>query len=275
MPAPGAAVPVRCRGKHPPQRSRFEAGGKGMMLYALDVFGTFVFAVSGAFRALKHELDLLGMMVLATATGIGGGIIRDLLLGAARPAAFRNETYLLACLAGGLAVFFAARKIAPRWDCVMAADAVGLSVFAAIGAEEAASSGFGALGIVMMAAITATGGGLIRDVLVREIPVVLKTDFYATAALAGGACLVASRAAGFSVRFQILSAALTAFVLRVAAMRYGISLPRVRRLAHSPSRLTMIRKGAHDAGKAERDEKGRLDPLSGRPPRFGSERTRG
>lgn len=213
------------------------------MLYALDVFGTFIFAVSGAFRALKHELDLLGVMVLATATGIGGGLIRDILLDAPRPAAFRDETYILACLAGGLAVFFAARKIAVRWDCVMAADAVGLSVFAALGAEEAAASGFGALGVVMMAAVTATGGGVIRDILVCEIPVILKADFYATAALAGGACLVATRWAGLSMRAQILSAAATAFVLRIAAMRYGISLPRARRLPVSPSHLTRIRRG--------------------------------
>jgi len=216
------------------------------MLYTLDIFGTFVFAVSGAFRALKHELDLLGVMVLAVATGIGGGIIRDVLLGAAPPAAFRDETYILACLAGGLLVFFAARRIASRWDCVMAADAMGLSVFAAIGAEKAANCGFGVIGVIAMAAITATGGGVIRDILVREIPAILKADFYATAALAGGACLVAARWLGFSQKIQLLSAASTALVLRLAAMRFGISLPKARKLPDSPSRLTQNRKAEHE-----------------------------
>lgn len=219
------------------------------MLYAFDIFGTFVFAVSGAFRAMKHELDLLGVMVLAVATGIGGGIVRDVLLGTAPPSAFRDETYILACLAGGLLVFFSARRIATRWDCLMAADAVGLSVFAAIGAEKAANCGFGVIGVVTMAAVTATGGGVIRDILVCEIPVILKADFYATAALAGGACLVAARWCGFSQKIQLLSAAATALVLRLAAMRFGISLPRARKLPDSPSHLTRIRKAEHDNGR--------------------------
>lgn len=196
---------------------------------------------------MKHELDLLGVMVLAVATGIGGGIMRDVLLGVVPPAAFLNETYILVCLAGGLLVFFAAKRIATRWDCVMAADAVGLSVFAAIGAEKAANCGFGVIGVVAMAAITATGGGVIRDILVREIPVILKADFYATAALAGGACLVAARWAGFSQKVQLLSGAWTALVLRLAAMRYGISLPKARKLPASPSHLTEIRKAEHGA----------------------------
>ena len=222
------------------------------MLYALDIFGTFVFAVSGAFRAMKHELDLLGVMVLAAATGIGGGIIRDVLLGVVPPPAFRNETYIIVCLAGGIFVFSAAKKIAPRWDCVMAADAVGLSVFAAIGAAKAANCGLGLVGVVAMAAITATGGGVIRDILVREIPVILKADFYATAALAGGACLVAARWAGISEKAQLLLGALTALGLRIAAMRYGISLPKARKLPASPSHLTEIRKAGFEAGRASR-----------------------
>ncbi|MBN2592022.1 MAG: TRIC cation channel family protein, partial [Sedimentisphaerales bacterium] len=107
------------------------------MIYVLDIFGTFVFAVSGAFKAVRHELDILGVMVLAVATGVGGGIIRDITLGYTPPAVFQDEIYLLVCVAGGLVVFVAANKIAPRWDCVMFADAVGLSVFAAIGAAKA------------------------------------------------------------------------------------------------------------------------------------------
>ena len=83
------------------------------MIFVLDIFGTFVFAVSGAFRAVRHELDILGVLVLAIATGVGGGIIRDVMLGCNPPAVFQDETYLVVCVLGGLIVFFAANKIAP------------------------------------------------------------------------------------------------------------------------------------------------------------------
>jgi len=212
------------------------------MIYILDIFGTFVFAISGAFRGVKHELDLLGVLVLAIATGVGGGIVRDLMLGSTPPAAFQDETYLLISAAGGLLVFYAAGGIASRWDCVMAADALGLSVFAAIGAAKAAMGGLGVIGIIMMAAITATGGGLIRDVLVREIPAVLRADFYATAALLGGGCFVAAGRLGFSQSTQLFCTVAVTFCLRVLAMKYRISLPRVRSLPASPSQLTRIRK---------------------------------
>lgn len=215
------------------------------LIYVFDIFGTLVFAISGAFRAAKYELDLLGVLVLATATGVGGGLIRDVLLGAAPPAAFGDETYLLTCIAGGLLVFFLGRKIARRWDGVLAADALGLSVFAAIGASKAASHGLGAIGIMMMAAITATGGGVIRDVLVREIPAILKQDFYATAALAGGACVwVVQRFAGHdgTEGLQLVLAIGVTFALRFLAIKCGLRLPRVRRLPSSPSELTHQRK---------------------------------
>ncbi|RMF65204.1 MAG: trimeric intracellular cation channel family protein, partial [Bacteroidetes bacterium] len=96
------------------------------MLYVVDLVGTFVFALSGAFQANRHGLDVLGFLVLAVATGVGGGMLRDVLLGATPPAALQDELYLVVCLAGGLAVYWAAPPIAKRWNRVMVADAVGL-----------------------------------------------------------------------------------------------------------------------------------------------------
>ncbi|MBN1294842.1 MAG: trimeric intracellular cation channel family protein [Candidatus Latescibacteria bacterium] len=212
------------------------------MLYILDILGTFVFAVSGAFRAVKYELDILGVLVLSIATGVGGGIVRDVMIGYNPPAAFRDETYLLTCFAGGLIVFLAARKIAPRWDIVIALDALGLGVFAAIGAAKASLFGMGTIGIIMMAAITATGGGVIRDVLVREIPAVLKTDFYAMAAMIGGACLAVVKHFGYGEHTQMLCAAAATLTLRLLAMKFRISLPKVKSLTMSPSELTRQRK---------------------------------
>lgn len=211
-------------------------------MFLLDLLGTLVFAISGAFRAVKHELDLLGVLVLAVATGVGGGLLRDLLLGVTPPAALSDERYLLMGFLGGLVVFLAAPRIATRWDCVMVADAVGLGVFAATGASRAADAGLGTLGVILMAGLTATGGGVIRDVLVCEIPAVLRAEVYATAALAGGAVFVAGQAVGFPMRAVTALAMLTTIGGRLLAMQYHLSLPRVKSLPASPSELTRWRK---------------------------------
>ena len=112
-------------------------------LFLLDLGGTFFFAISGAFRAVKYQCDLLGSIVLATAVGIGGGVIRDLILGVHPPSAFLNEYYLAICILAAMVVFFYAPTIAARWDMVRIADAVGLGVFAAMGASRAANAGMG------------------------------------------------------------------------------------------------------------------------------------
>jgi len=209
----------------------------------LDIFGTFVFAVSGAFRAVKYELDLLGVLVLALATGVGGGMLRDVLLGLTPPAALADQKYVAVCVAGAVAVFFAAPKIATRWNYVMAADAVGLSVFAVIGAAKAEHSGATVVTIVLMAMITASGGGVIRDLLVLEVPAMLKTDLYATAALFGGLLYVGLGALGMPDGPRVAVTILATLVLRALAMRYALRLPRVASLRASPSELTRERRG--------------------------------
>ncbi|NNE71248.1 MAG: trimeric intracellular cation channel family protein [Rhodothermales bacterium] len=156
------------------------------MIYLLDLIGTLVFAVSGALQANRHQLDFLGFMVLAVSTGVGGGVIRDMMLGATPPAVFQDELYLIVCVVGGVLVFRAAPPIARRWNRVMVADAIGLGVFAAIGAAKGHAFGLGPIGVMFMAALTATGGGVVRDLLVREVPAIIKGGFYATAALIGG-----------------------------------------------------------------------------------------
>ena len=200
------------------------------LLYAIDILGTLVFAISGALQANRHDLDFLGFMVLAVATGVGGGIIRDMMLGATPPAVFQDELYLIVCVIGGLIVFRAAPPIARRWNRVLVADAVGLGVFAAIGAAKGFAFGLGPIGVMMMAALTATGGGVVRDLLVREVPAVIKGGFYATAALLGG--LVYWGLAGLEL-IEPVRVTLTAGVttgLRFWAMRRNVSLPTARSL---------------------------------------------
>jgi len=213
------------------------------LLHILDLFGTFAFAVSGAFRAVKYELDLLGIAALAVATGVGGGIIRDLLLGSTPPVSLVDQKYILLCLLGAILVFFMAPKIARRWDYVMAADAVGLSVFGALGAAKAESSGAVPLTIVLMAMITASGGGVIRDLLVLEIPALLKTDFYATAALIGGICFLVLGHFQVGTGPRLAGTIAATLCLRIVAMKYDLHLPRIKSLPDSPSRLTQHRKG--------------------------------
>lgn len=196
------------------------------MLYALDLLGTFVFALSGAFKGRRKNLDWLGISVLAILTGVGGGLIRDMLLGATPPASFQDEWYLVACLAGAVLVMVAAPNISKRWNRVMLADAVGLGLFAALGAAKAAAHGLGPIGVVMMGALTATGGGVIRDVLVREVPSILHKGFYATAAIIGAAVFLGLDAAGASETISLGGAAIVCSALRFYALVKNVNLPK-------------------------------------------------
>ena len=219
-----------------------------MLIRALDLIGTFAFAISGAFRAVKYELDVLGVIVLAVSTGVGGGLIRDILLGITPAAALQDEIYLIICVAGALAVFIAAPKIAVVWDFVMLADAVGLGVFTAIGAALAEQSGAGIFAVMIIAALTACGGGVVRDVLVSEIPAILTSDFYATASLIGGASFVALRPLGVDADIRLVVAIVATLCLRLLAMRYRFSLPHVKRLSLSPSQMAKQRKAKKEEG---------------------------
>ncbi len=213
-----------------------------MILFVFDLFGTFFFALSGGFRAVKYEMDLLGVVVLSTAVGVGGGIIRDTMLGIHPPAALGSNIYLAVCILGGIAVFAFAPKIASQWDMVKLADAIGLGVFAAIGASKAHSAGLGLTGIVLCGTISAVGGGVVRDVLVGEIPSIFSTGFYASTAIIGSFCLWLLNL--FQLNFQciFLVSALLTIILRLLAIRYDFGLPRVRRLPASPAELTAQRK---------------------------------
>ena len=213
-----------------------------MILSTLDILGTLAFAISGAFRAIKHELDLLGLMVLAIATGVGGGIVRDVLLGSTPPVALRKESYLLVCVAGALLAILNKRRLAYHWDLVMLADAIGLGLFAAIGAQKAEALGSGPLTIILMAGVTATGGGVIRDLLVMEIPAVLKSDFYTSAALLGGCIFWSSGYLHWQLESRLTLTVVTTSLLRIFAMKRGMHLPRIKSLPESPSHLTRRRK---------------------------------
>ncbi len=197
-----------------------------MFLYLLDMFGTAVFAVSGVLLAGRLRMDPFGVIVLAMVTAIGGGTIRDMILGATPVFWVNQNEYLWVILISCFASIILIRH--PRrlpWYVLPVADAIGLAVFVAIGVDKALSYGTSSLVAVIMGVLTGCGGGIIRDVLAREIPMVLRTEVYATACIAGG--LIHTSALHFGVDLVLASSAgmITTLLIRLAAIRWHLSLP--------------------------------------------------
>ena len=194
------------------------------LIYWLDLAGTAVFAASGALVASRKEMDLVGFGLLATVTGIGGGTLRDLLLD--RPVAWTHAPeYVLLCVAIAVLIFFIAPHIQRRYPVLLWADAAGLGLFAVLGAEIAHNSGAGLIVAVVMGVMTATFGGLIRDVIGNEIPLILRKDIYATAAALGAAVYLAVLGLGFIPVWAELAGFAAGFGLRALSLLFGWSLP--------------------------------------------------
>jgi len=196
-----------------------------VLLTVLDLGGTFVFAISGAVAAVRHRLDIFGIMVLAFAAGNAGGITRDVLIGAVPPAAIANWTYVGVSILAGFIVFFWDPVVTRLDHAVQWFDAVGLAFFAVAGAEKALVHGLNPLMAALLGMLTGIGGGMLRDVLVREIPVVLRADLYALAALAGAAVVVTAHPRHVSPLISTLVGGLLCFALRYGATRHGWHLP--------------------------------------------------
>lgn len=199
-----------------------------------DALGTVAFAMSGAFKAVRHRLDILGVLVLGFVTAMGGGIVRDALLHRTPVAFLTNGPAfysLLGCVLAALWPFFArilrmpAEIEADRTFLLM--DAVGLAVFAVTGARLGVESGLPLWSTVLLAALTGVGGGAIRDLLVLEVPLVLKADFYATAALIGGVIFAVLDGVAVPAALTSLAAFGVTLVLRVLAIYRGWHLPRL------------------------------------------------
>lgn len=194
----------------------------------LDVLGTFAFGLSGAMVAIRSRLDLFGILVLSAATGVAGGIIRDLLLGDVPPAALQTYWPLAVTGASGLCAFFFGPLIDRMNRPVMLLDAVGLGVFAVAGCQKALAYGLETPGSVLLGMMTAIGGGMLRDIMAAEVPRVLREDVYALAALAGAFAYVCGLWLGVPDTAAVVGAVLLAIALRVASVRYGWKLPRAR-----------------------------------------------
>lgn len=194
----------------------------------LDLVGTFVFAISGAAAAVNRRLDIFGILVLSFVAGNFGGITRDVLIGAVPPAALSDERYLLVSILAGIVTFFWYAGVDKLRSPVLLFDAAGLSLFAVSGAQKAIDYGLNPPMAALLGMVTGIGGGMMRDVLLAEIPQVLRSDLYAVAALAGAGVVVAGDRLHIPYGISALVGAALCFGLRIMAIRYGWHLPSAR-----------------------------------------------
>jgi uncharacterized membrane protein YeiH len=202
------------------------------LLLVLDLVGTFVFALDGALLALQvARLDIVGTVTLGMVTAIGGGVIRDLLIGAVPPATFSDWRYLAVAAAGGLIAFLLGHRLERLSAPITVLDAAGLSLFAVAGASKALDFGLGAGQAVILGAVTAVGGGTLRDVLVRRVPAVLQSGLYAIPAIIGAAITVATIRTVVFGPVAAIAAAAVCFLVRMVGVRYDLNAPRPPRRA--------------------------------------------
>lgn len=196
-------------------------------VYWLDIVGVAVFAATGALAASRKQMDLIGFALLATLTGIGGGTVRDLVLD--RTVFWvADQTYLAICLTVATVSFFAAHLIQRRYPVLLWLDAIGLAAYGVLGAHVAFEAGAGVIVAAVLGVITATFGGLMRDVVSQETPLILKQELYATAAVCSAVTYLAALLLHGSPTVGAGLAIAAGFGLRAAAIRHGLSLPRYR-----------------------------------------------
>jgi len=195
------------------------------LVLVLDVGGTFVFAISGALAGARRRLDVFGILVLAFVTGNLGSITRDLLIGSVPPAALSDNKYLFVSILAGLVTFFWYPAVDKLRMHVLLFDAVGLAFFAIAGTQKALSFGLSPVMSALLGMLTGIGGGMMRDVLVNEIPQVLRADLYAVAALAATTVVVVGHMVGLNYGLSALLGGLACFGLRYMAIRHGWRLP--------------------------------------------------
>jgi uncharacterized membrane protein YeiH len=197
-----------------------------LVLVVLDLVGIFVFAISGGLVAVRKDLDMFGVLVLAGITGLGGGFARDVLIGAVPPAALADWRYLMVPVAAGLVAFWFHPGLGRREPLVNVFDAAGLGLFCVTGALKALAYGLGPVPAALMGLLTAIGGGVLRDLLAGRVPIVLRGELYATPALVGAGAAVVGVQAGLAPGTVAVPAAVACFGWRVLAMRRGWGAPR-------------------------------------------------
>ena len=198
-------------------------------IYVLDLFGTMAFAVTGAFKAIEHKADIVGIIILATITGVAGGTIRDVILGRELPNSLIDPSYVIITVVSAIVIFLLHSKIKKHWNVFLKFDAIGLGVFTVIGATFAYNMfGMNFLVIVLSGMLTAIGGGILRDVFVSQTPIVFVKELYASASFLGAAGFYIVILLTNDVYAGTISGLLLATGLRMVAMKYNWNLPKVK-----------------------------------------------
>jgi uncharacterized membrane protein YeiH len=195
------------------------------LILVLDLCGTFAFAVSGAMAGIRQRLDVFGVLVLSFAASSFGGVTRDVLIAATPPAALMDWRYLAVSLAAGMIAFFWSSLIERLRNPVRLLDAAGLAFFAVSGTQKALAYGLSPVMATLLGMLTGVGGGIVRDVLLAEIPAVLRSDLYAVAALSGAAIVAGGGVLKIPPLIAALCGGLVCFALRMMAIRRGWHLP--------------------------------------------------
>lgn len=207
-----------------------------LVILALNLGGTFAFGLSGGIAAVRARLDVFGVVVLAAVVALAGGVLRDVLIGVP-PATFRDWRYLAAGFGSGVVCLLGQATIERRVHGVQMFDALGLALFCVTGASKALVLGLGPAQAVILGAVTAIGGGMLRDVLLREVPTVLRRDFYAIPALVGAASYVLAREVGGAEGVSAIAGASVCFAARVLGMRFRLGVPVPADRRRLPDRL--------------------------------------
>ena len=197
-------------------------------LLTLDLIGTFVFALNGALTAIKvARLDIVGVLTLAIITGVGGGIMRDVLIGTVPPAAFRLWYYLAVAGLGGVLVAAVGPRLNRLRVPILVLDAAGLSLYAVVGSGKALDASLGILPAVLLGVMTAVGGGTIRDLMTQQVPSVLHSELYALPALLAAVIVVAGYRMGLPELPTAIVGACACFALRGFGLKYRLNMPSI------------------------------------------------
>ncbi len=195
----------------------------------LDLFGTMAFAVTGAYKAIEHKADIVGIIILATITGVAGGTVRDITLGHFPPHSISDPSYVIITTITGVVIFFVHNKLQKHWDLFLKFDAIGLGVFTAIGATLAYQVfGMNFLAMALAGMVTAVGGGILRDMFVNEIPMVFVKELYASASFLGVVVFYVLLILQLPLEIVTISSIFVTTILRLVAMKYNWNLPKAR-----------------------------------------------
>jgi uncharacterized membrane protein YeiH len=200
-----------------------------LLIQVLDLFGTMTFAVTGAFKAIEHGSDIVGIIILSTITGVAGGVIRDIIFGKFPPTAVINSLYIAITVSTGAVIFFLYPLLKKHWNLFLKFDAVGLGVFTVIGSIFAYNLfGLNFLAMSFAGILTAIGGGILRDVFVNEIPLVFVKEFYASASFAGILILFVMLSININLSIAAIPSIIMTTSLRLIAMKFKWNLPRAK-----------------------------------------------